>query len=256
MSVESMFSLKGKIALVTGGAGGIGFACAEALAEAGAELILVGRTQKSLDEAKSKCDAKGYKCTTVSCDVSSTSDIDRLMEVVREVGGVDVFVNSAAITNRKKLLDMTNEEWDKIMSVNLYGAYYIGKAVANEMIAQGRGGRMIYIVSTGAYRASVSYGAYSASKAAVVMMVKTFALELAEYNILCNLIAPTATDTAFVADYYAANPDRKAAVIKNHPLGRIAVPDDYKGTVLYLATEASAFTTGEMIVVDGGKTAK
>lgn len=256
MSLEKMFSLHGKQALITGGAGGIGFACAEALAEAGASLILAGRSEKSLDEAKAKCDAKGYKCLTVICDVSKPADVNRLICKAKENGGIDIFVNSAAINNRKPLIEMTNDEWNQLFSINLYGAYYMGKAVAKLMIEQNRGGRMIYIVSTGAYRASINYGAYSASKAAVVMMAKTFALELAEHNILCNLIAPTATDTAFVADYYAANPDKKAAVIKNHPLGRIAVPDDYKGTVLYLASDASSFVTGEMIVVDGGKTAK
>ena len=187
MSIEKIFSLKGKRALITGGAGGIGFACAESLAEAGASLILAGRNEESLRQAKVKCEEKGYECITVPCDVSSQDDVDRLMAAVRNAGGVDIFVNSAAINNRKPLIDMSNTEWDRLMSINLYGAYYVGKAVARVMIEQDRGGRMIFIVSTGAYRASINYGAYSASKAAVVMMAKTFALELAEHNILVGL---------------------------------------------------------------------
>ncbi|MPN03689.1 2-dehydro-3-deoxy-D-gluconate 5-dehydrogenase [bioreactor metagenome] len=174
----------------------------------------------------------------------------------KQAGGVDILVNSAAVTNRKTLVEMTEAEWDRIITTNLYGAYRVGKAVAQLMIEQGRSGRMIFIVSTGAYRAGVNFGAYSASKAGVVMLMKTFALELAPHGILCNAIAPTATDTNFTADYYQQFPEKREAVIKNHPLGRIARAEDYQGTVVYLASKAAEFVTGTMLVVDGGKTAK
>ena len=115
---------------------------------------------------------------------------------------------------------------------------------------------MVFIVSTGAYRAGVNFGAYSASKAGVVMLANTLALELAPHRIRVNTLAPTATDTNFTADYYQQNPEALRSTIANHPLGRIALPQDYQGTAVYLASEASAFVTGTMIIVDGGKTAK
>ena len=121
---------------------------------------------------------------------------------------------------------------------------------------QQRGGSMIYVVSTGAYRANVNFGAYSASKAGVVMLAKTLALELAPYQIRVNAIAPTVTETRFLGDMYQVHPEKREAAIRNHPLGRIATPEDYMGTAVYLASQASAFVTGEMVVVDGGKTAK
>ncbi len=255
MSLE-LFDLHGKRALVTGGARGIGLACAESLAEAGASLVLVDRLESELMQAVSDCRRKGFFTDGIVCDVSSHKSVDEMIEEAVKSGPIDIFINSAAITNRKPLLAMSDDEWDRIVSTNLYGAFYLGRAVGDLMVRQGRGGKIIYIVSTGAYRASVNFGAYSASKAGVVMLMKTLALELAPHGILCNAIAPTATDTQFTAEYYAQNPDKKEAVIRNHPLGRIAVPADFKGTALYLASAASNFVTGTTIVVDGGKTAK
>lgn len=251
-----MFRLDGKIALVTGGANGIGFACAKALASFGADIILVDIDDKGIVEVENKLKDLGGRVCSFLCDVSVAEEVAELIAKAREFGGIDIFINSAAITNRKTVLDMTQQEWSKIIDVNLNGAYYMGKAVGQLMAEQNRGGKMIYIVSTGAYRASANFGAYSASKAGVVMLMKTLALELADHNICVNAIAPTATDTKFTEDYYLKNPDKKQAVIKNHPLGRIGQPEDYMGTSVYLSSAASDFVTGSLIVVDGGKTAK
>lgn len=252
----SLFDLTGKIALVTGGANGIGLACAKALAEAGCSLLLADYDGEALEAAVRDCRAQGWDVQGLTCDVSSSDSVTAIAASVKQSGGVDILVNSAAITNRKPLVEMTDGEWDRIITTNLYGAYFVGKTVGNLMIEQRRGGRMIFIVSTGAYQAGVNFGAYSASKAGVVMLMKTFALELAPHGILCNAIAPTATDTNFTADYYNQYPEKKEAVIKNHPLGRIARAEDYQGTVVYLASKASEFVTGTVLVVDGGKTAK
>ncbi len=251
-----LFDLTGKTALVTGGANGIGLACAKALAEAGCSLLLADYDKQALDAAVNDCRSHGWKVQGLFCDVASSESVAAMAAAAKQAGGVDILVNSAAVTNRKTLVEMTEAEWDRIITTNLYGAYRVGKAVAQLMIEQGRSGRMIFIVSTGAYRAGVNFGAYSASKAGVVMLMKTFALELAPHGILCNAIAPTATDTNFTADYYQQFPEKKEAVIKNHPLGRIARAEDYQGTVVYLASKAAEFVTGTMLVVDGGKTAK
>lgn len=253
---KQLFSLAGKRAVITGGAGGIGFACAQALGLYGASVLLVDRDISALSTAKHQLEAQQVQVDTVHCDVSDSIQVTDLARAVSESGGVDVFFNSAAITIRKKVLDMSENEWHSILQVNLDGAFLVGRAIASLMVQQDRGGSMVFIVSTGAYRAGVNFGAYSASKAGVVMLANTLALELAPHRIRVNTLAPTATDTNFTADYYRQNPEALRSVIANHPLGRIALPQDYQGTAVYLASEASAFVTGTMITVDGGKTAK
>jgi len=254
--MTGMSDLRGKRAIITGGARGIGFACASALAGEGAAIVLVDIHQDELDEAVKKMKAYGVKVDSFLCDVSSLDSVELLYQYLKASGGIDIFIHSAAVTIRKLLLEMSVEEWDWVINTNLRGAFLLGRKVGALLKEQGRGGKMIYIVSTGAFRASEMYGSYGASKAGVVMLMKTLALELAPFGITCNAIAPTATDTKFTSDFYAQNPEKKVAVIKNHPLGRIAVPEDYMGTALYLASSASDFVTGSLIVVDGGKTAK
>ena len=172
-SVEEMFRVDGKIALVTGGAGGIGLACAKALAAAGADLILSdidgGRLDAAAEEIRRENGPSGGRFLTAVCDVADMRSVETLMEQAREFGGVDILIHSAAVTNRKQLLDMTEEEWNHILTVNLNGAYHMGKQVGELMTRQGRGGKMTFIVSTGAYRAGVNFGAFSASKAGVVL---------------------------------------------------------------------------------------
>lgn len=256
MSVEKLFSIDGKIALVTGGARGIGLACGKALALAGADVILADVDEAALEPAKQEVEKLGVRCLAVVCDVADEREVERLMEQVRRFGGVDILIHSAAVTNRKELLSMTEEEWNQIISTNLYGAYHVGKQTAMVMKEQGRGGKMTFVVSTGAYRAGVNFGAYSASKAGVVMMMKTLALELAPWHICVNAIAPTATETRFTEEYYRRNPEAKERTRLNHPLGRLGIPEDYMGTAVYLSSAASDFVTGTVLVVDGGKTAK
>ena len=147
-------------------------------------------------------------------------------------------------------------EWKKILQVNLNGAYYMGTAMAKYMRSRGKGGKMTFVISTGAYRAGINFGAYSVSKAGVSMLVKTLALELAEDKINVNAIAPTATRTKFTQDYYDANPEICEQVKKNHPLGRLGCVEDYMGGAVYLSSPASDFVTGTVLVIDGGKMAK
>lgn len=250
-TLRNLFDLRGKRALVVGGAEGIGYAIARAFTAYHAQVVIADRNQELLQKSSAAIGAEGF-----AVDVANCESVDRLVAHVAEQDGIDILVNCAAITKRESVLDMPEETWRSIIEVNLHGAHSLARGVGALMREQGRGGRMIFIVSTGAYRAAPNYGAYSASKAGVIMLCKTLALELASDGILVNAIAPTATDTSFTADYYAAHPEKRTAVAANHPLGRIAVPDDYMGTALYLASEASAFVTGTVMTVDGGKTAK
>ncbi len=251
-----MFNLNGKEAVVTGGAGGIGLSCAKALAEAGCRVCLVDKDKVLLDSAVNDCKALGYDVSCFPCDISDLDSVIKLAEFIKTNGGIDILINCAAINNRKAILSMSLEEWDSVIKINLAGAFNIGKTIGQLMVDQGRGGKIIFVVSTGAFRASINYGAYSASKAGVVMLMKTLALELAPYSILCNAIAPTATETNFTYQYYKDNPGTKERVALNHPLGRIAQPEDYQGAALFLSSAASDFVTGTVLVVDGGKTAK
>lgn len=250
------FDLNGKRALIVGGADGIGLAIARGYVACNAEVILADNNVTLLQERRIAFESLGHHVLTCEVDLASQESIVQLASFVAQRGGIDILVNSAAITQREAVLAMSDEMWDNIITVNLRGAHALAKAFGSLMIEQGRGGRMIFITSTGAYRASENYGAYSVSKAGVVMLCKTLALELAPHQILVNSIAPTATETKFTEEYYNSYPERREAAQKNHPLGRIAQPEDYVGTAIYLASAASAFVTGTLLVVDGGKTAK
>jgi NAD(P)-dependent dehydrogenase (short-subunit alcohol dehydrogenase family) len=232
-SINSLFDLTGKPALITGGGGGIGLACARALASFGASVLPTDISEKYLDEGIRALKQAGAAVGGICADISDPSQAEDIINAAKPLGGIDIFINSAAVTNRKQVLDMTDKEWLDIINTNMNGAFYMGHAVAKQIIKQERGGKVIYIVSTGAYRASVNFGAYSASKAGIVMLLKTLALELAPYKICVNAIAPTATETRFTYDYYLKNPGKKKAVILNRPLGRIAVPEDYMGTAVF-----------------------
>ncbi|NMA65695.1 MAG: SDR family oxidoreductase [Clostridiaceae bacterium] len=252
-----LFDLTGKTAIITGGGGGIGSACAKALAKAGAQIVLVDKEEEYLASVKESMLKDSLNPLCLQMDIADSGQVNYVIdETIKKFGNIDIFINSAAVHNRTHILSLSEDEWRKVIDINLNSAFYMSKQVAAKMVEHGKGGKIIFIVSTGAFRASVNYGAYSVSKAGVVMLMKTLALELAQYKINVNAIAPTATDTRFTRDYYYENPDKKIAVINNHPFGRIAVPEDYAGTALYLASSASDFVTGTTIVVDGGKTAK
>lgn len=253
---ENLFNIEKKTFLVTGGSSGIGLVAVEVLASRKANVIIVGRSEDKLKSAIKNLNEKGFSTVSYKvCDISDINDVKALESEISDIP-IDGFINSAGMVIRKELLDISDEEFKSVVDVDFYGAFYIGRIIARNMIKHNTRGKMVFILSTGAFKAAIRYGSYSAAKAGVNMLAKTFALELAKYGITCNTLAPTATNTPLTKAMYDANPKRLQEVIMNHPIGRIAEPEDYAGALLYLMSPASDFMTGEMIVVDGGKCAK
>ncbi len=254
---ERLFSLKGKVALITGGSRGIGRAVALAFAEAGASLVVSSRNKRpaELQKVAEEIQAKGGKALAIPAHVGKKEDVQNLVQkTLKELGRIDILVNNAGVNPvLSTLVDLEEEAFEKVIEVNLKGAFLMSKAVAREMIKQG-GGRIINISSISGLRARADgTGAYCISKAAMNMMTQVMARELAPHNILVNAIAPGSIKTEFSRVDWA-DPERRAQRIPEIELKRFGEPEEVVGPALLLASEASSFMTGEIIRVDGGKT--
>ncbi len=251
---REMFDLRGEVALIVGGAGDIPGACAMGLAEFGANIVVADINLAAAEQVAEKVAKMGVTSVAMSLNITNPAEIETVVhKTMQQFGKIDILLNGVGATVRKPALDITTEEWLNIINVNLNSAFILSKAVAKEMIREKKG-KMIHISSTGAVRPGVNFSAYGASKAGQVHLIKALALELAPYRINVNAIAPTATETGFTNDYYAKFPERKEATCKNHPFGRLGRPEDYVGAAIYLASHASDFVNGHVIVVDSGKT--
>ena len=258
MANLSRFSLEGKVAIVTGGSRGIGRATALGFAEAGADVGVVSRKLPDLKKVVDEIRGRGRKALPVAAHVGKMEDIHRLVEAVKsEFGRIDILVNNAGTSPAiASPLDAEERLWDAVMNLNLKGLYFLSQAAAKVMKEQG-GGKIINVSSMNGYVPAWGTGIYSISKAAIIMVTKSMGLELAQYNIRVNAIAPgTVTTRIFNARFSnlteeEAKKDR-AAVAKVIPLKRIADPDEMVGTMIYLASDASSYLTGRTILVDGG----
>ena len=246
------FSLENKIALVTGGSRGIGKAIAFGLAEAGANVIVASRKFHHLNAIAKEISSLGRKSLAVVANTGSLEDIRSLVaEGVKTFGRIDILVNNAG-TNpvMGPVIDIEEKVWDKIMGVNLKGYFFLSQAVAKIMCEKG-GGKIINISSIRGVTPIEGLGVYSISKAGVIMLTKVLALELSRFNIQVNCIAPGFVKTKF-SQVFWSNPEALKKQLENIPLKRVAQPEDIVGTAIYLASEASSYTTGEAIFVDGG----
>lgn len=248
----AMFDLSGKVAIVTGGYSGLGYASAEALAEAGAQIVIGARHLDRCQEACSKIEKLGVKCLPFRCDVTDEQDVDTLFEVaVREFGKVDILLNSAGTFGEGKPIAKTDtEDWGRTLDVDSKGTFLCCRAAAREMMKRNEG-KIINIASVSAFKAVFGMGSYSAAKAAVVMLTKTLALELAPYNIQANVISPGYILTPLNKSFFDS--PAGARVMAKWPTERIGSPDLLKGIVLYLASPASNYMTGSEIVIDDGQ---
>jgi len=254
---QRLFSLKGKVALITGGSRGIGRATALTFADAGADVVVSSRNRRppELEKVAEEIRAKGGRALAIPAHVGKKEDVQNLVQkTLREFGRIDILVNNAGANPvLSSMVDLEEAAFEKVMEVNLKGALLMSQAVAKEMIKQG-GGRIINISSISGLRARADgTGAYCISKAGVNMLTQVMARELAEHNILVNAIAPGSIKTEMSRVNWI-DPERRAQRIREIELKRFGEPEEVGGLALFLASEASSFVTGEIIRVDGGQT--
>jgi len=252
--VPSLFSLNGRRALVTGGGRGIGRACAQALAQAGAEVVVVSRTQAQIDETAANIIQQGGKATAIVGDISSLEAVNELVEKVCGVNQkVDILVNNAAISPIYKRGDKVKpEEWDQILQTNLHGTFYLTQAIGKCMIAA-QTGTIINLTSVGAERALANLTAYTASKAALGELTRTLAVEWARQGIRVNAVAPGYIATEMTAGIQE-NERLRQGVENRTPMGRFGRPEEVGAAVVFLASDAASYITGHTLFVDGGWT--
>jgi NAD(P)-dependent dehydrogenase (short-subunit alcohol dehydrogenase family) len=246
-------SLAGKVAIVTGGRRGIGRAIALAIAEAGADVSLGDRVvdDGELETVAGEATKLGRRALAIRADITRQDDVDNLVQkTVAELGTIDILVNNAAMNIRAPLLELNEEGWDKVIDTDLKGYYLCSQAAGRVMVKQKRG-NIINIASTAAMYTAPEMGAYCIAKAGVVMLTRILAIELAEYNIRVNAVAPSIVKTRFSQPLWADAKTLKE-IEARIPLGRLAEPEDIVGSVLFLASDASAYITGHTLIVDGG----
>ena len=246
------FNIKGKVAIVGGSSKGLGKACAVALAKEGVNVVLCARNEEALQQTKAEIEALGVEVLALSVDMASAEDNQRVIdETIREFGRIDILVNNAAANPYYgHILDTDLAAFDKTVEVNIRGYFFMSTAAGKMMREQG-GGVILNTASVNGLVAGDKQGIYSITKAAVISMTKAFAKECGPLNIRVNALLPGLTDTKFAS---ALTTNDKVLKMALHaiPLGRVANPDEMAGTVLYLVSDASSYTTGATIVVDGG----
>jgi NAD(P)-dependent dehydrogenase (short-subunit alcohol dehydrogenase family) len=248
------FDLNGKVAIITGGNRGIGFAIAKGLATAGAAVVIANRTvaegQKAADELK----AQGFQAMAVETDVSDKSSVDRLVKTVMDkCNQIDILVNSAGVIQRGPVEDFTEEQWDCIIDINLKGLFFCCQLVGKEMIKRKKG-KIINISSNVSEVIQNLRVVYAVSKAGVSHLTKGLALEWAGYNINVNAIGPGPTITELNKQYFEENPADLQERIDSIPMARVGDPLDHVGAAIFLASDASDYVTGQTLLVDGGST--
>ncbi|MCX8126486.1 MAG: SDR family oxidoreductase [Dehalococcoidia bacterium] len=255
MKVLSMFDLAGRSAVVTGGCSGLGLTFAEALAEAGADIVLgdiIANTPKGA-EAVEKIKSIGVRCLAVQSDVSKEADCQALIDTaVREYGKIDILVNNAGIAgDGKRVVDLSLDMWEKVMAVNLRSAFLCSRAAAKYMIAQ-KEGKIINISSASSFKAVSGLAAYASTKAGMIMLTKTLAVELGRFNIQVNALAPGYLLTELNRAHFESEAGKKQ-VEGFSGMKRLGTPEELKGLIVMLASKASSFVTGAVIVADGGQ---
>jgi 2-deoxy-D-gluconate 3-dehydrogenase len=246
-------SLAGEVAIVTGSRRGIGKTIALAFAQAGADVVVcdIVIDDGQLVSVAEEIQRIGRRSLAIKVNTSKKKDVDNLVQkIVDHFGVIDILVNNAGIMIKSPLLDMLENDWDRLMSVDLKGYYLCSQAVGKKMIEQKKG-KIINIASQYAFKVTPGMGAYSIAKAGVAMLTRVLAQELGCYGIRANTIAPCLVKTEFSRPSWS-DPEFLKQVEASIPLGRVAETEDLVGAALFLASEASSFITGHTILIDGG----
>ena len=244
------FKLDGKVAVVTGAGRGLGQGAALGFAEAGADVALVDVI--GTDETAAQVRAMGRRVCQVQANLMDRAAIHRVVDrVVRELGGIDILLNNAGIIRRAAILEFTEKDWDDVIQINESAVFFLSQAVARQMVAQGRGGKIVNTASMLSFQGGIRVPSYTASKSAVMGLTRLMANELAPHRINVNAIAPGYMATDNTAPL-RADPVRSAEILGRIPAGRWGIPEDLQGALVFLASAASDYVTGYTLAVDGG----
>ena len=252
MKAEQLFDLTGEVALVTGASSGLGRRFSKTLAAHGVKVGIAARRTDRLARLKSDIEAAGGQAVAVTLDVADPGQVAPAFDQLESAfGTATLVVNNAGLAIQKMALDMTREDWRRIMDVNLDGVWHVAQEGAKRMAEAGRQGSIINIASLLALRVAKTLSAYAVSKAAVKQLTEALALEFARHGIRVNAIAPGYVLTEINREFFDTVQGRE--LIKSIPQRRIAEPEDLDGTLLLLASKASGFMTGSTIIIDGGQ---
>ena len=251
-------SMQGRVALVTGASSGLGRATAKRLAAEGASVALVALPGSELDSAAAECASTGVAVLAIGADVGASAEVESAFEQAAQLGRVDAVFNNAGISDLAPVEHMTDEQWARVIRVNLTGCFYVARAAARTMIGNG-GGSIVNTASDMAFVGELGgYTAYAATKGGVLAMTRVLAAELAPHGIRVNALCPGAMDTPMLASEFAAAPDPekdRIDTIRRIPLGRTAHPDEIANVAVFLMSQEASFVTGAGWLADGGHTA-
>jgi NAD(P)-dependent dehydrogenase (short-subunit alcohol dehydrogenase family) len=250
-----MSELKDKVAIITGARRGMGRTHALTLAKAGAKVVVSDISLEDCQKVVKEIEKEGGQAMALKCDVSKKEEVEAMVKkTIETFGKVDILVNNAGILQFKPLLELTEEDWDKVLGVNLRGYFLCAQACAKEMIKQKLGGAIVNIASIAMGGMGVGFPAishYCASKGGIVAMTEAVALELAPHNIRVNAIAPGAIDTP-MSSSTKQDPKVLEGTLARIPMHRMGKPEEISNAVLFLASDKSSYMTGSVVVVDGG----
>ena len=243
-----MFDITGRSALVTGASGGLGLHFAQLLAGHGARVTLAARRRELLEEARAGIERDGGRADVVEMDVTDESSVEQAVAAVD--GGVDILVNNAGLSRNGPVIDMEGRDWDLVLDTNLKGAFLAARAVARRSRDEGRGASIVNVASILGLRVGNAVAAYAASKAGLVQLTKSMALEWARFGIRVNALCPGYVETDLNREFFATKAG--ADLIRRIPQRRLGQPHDLDGPMLLLCSDAGVYMTGSVLAVDGG----